>query len=345
MENTTRETIDVIRQFLLGLAFFAVTPARAADAVQPLDIKPGLWEITLTVRTSGPPPLPPELLAELSPEERTRIDTKAKERAAAGPRTTVKRSCLDDKERQQPFILTFGGEDQGCRQTIVNASRNRQEVRVECGRGLSKGGGTYRIEAIDPENVKVSSDWSATDGSRAMKTSSTATLKWLGEICEVEFATSAPMPAKPNLPDTTIHTPAPAIAPARVPAPVSSPPAQSSAKPAAKPASADAGYYYRLGREQAGRNDFEEALQSLNRAIELDARQAIAYNARGYVYLRQKNFAGALADFSEAIRLRPDYTNAYQNRAIARHRLGDEQGTAEDNRKAAELASRPNGSR
>ena len=195
----------MITKFLLGLAFFAVTPAWAADAMQPLDIKPGLWEITLTVRTSGPPPLPPELLAGLSPEERARIETKAKERAAAGPRTTVKRSCLDDQERQQPFILTFGGEDQGCRQTIVNASRNRQEVRVECGRGLSKGGGTYRIEAIDPENVKVSSDWSATDGSRAMKTSSTATLKWLGEICEVEFASSAPTPAKPNLPETTIH--------------------------------------------------------------------------------------------------------------------------------------------
>lgn len=333
----------MITKFLLGLAFFAVTPAWAADAMQPLDIKPGLWEITLTVRTSGPPPLPPELLAGLSPEERARIETKAKERAAAGPRTTVKRSCLDDQERQQPFILTFGGEDQGCRQTIVNASPNRQEVRVECGRGLSKGGGTYRIEAIDPENVKVSSDWSATDGSRAMKTSSTATLKWLGEICEVEFASSAPTPAKPNLPETTIH----AVAPARVPAPapVSSPPAQTSAKPAAKPASADAGYYYRLGKELAGRNDFEEALKSLNRAIKLDARQAIAYNARGYVYLRQKNFAGALADFSEAIRLRPDYINAYQNRATARRRLGDEPGAAEDNRKAAELASRPNGSR
>jgi Flp pilus assembly protein TadD len=50
------------------------------------------------------------------------------------------------------------------------------------------------------------------------------------------------------------------------------------------------------------------------------------------------SFANAIVEFSSAIRLRPNYTNAYQNRAIARRHLGDEEGAAEDDRRAAELA-------
>jgi len=34
----------------------------------------------------------------------------AKERAAEAPRTTVVRSCLDEKELHHPLMLTFGGD-------------------------------------------------------------------------------------------------------------------------------------------------------------------------------------------------------------------------------------------
>jgi hypothetical protein len=295
----------------------ASAPAWAAGASEPLDIKPGIWEITLTVRTTGRPPMPPEAVAKLTPEERARIDAKAREKAAAGPRTTVKRSCLDEKELRQPLTLTFGGAGPGCRQTVTSASRTRQEIRVDCGKGAPHGGGTVRIEATDPENAKVSSNWSATDGARTMKMSSTAILKWLGADCELSL---------PAAPQATSPPAIPRAAP---------PPA-----PAAIPATADAGHYYKLGKAQAGRNDLRGALRSLNRAIELDPRRATSYNARGYVYLRLRNFANAIVEFSNAIRLRPDYANAYRNRAIARRHSGDEKGAAADSRTAAELEKR-----
>jgi Flp pilus assembly protein TadD len=78
-------------------------------------------------------------------------------------------------------------------------------------------------------------------------------------------------------------------------------------------------------------------LRSLSEAIELNPQNATFYNARGYVYLRLQNFANAISEFSHAIRLRPQYPNAYRNRAIARQRLDDEEGAAADNRRAAEL--------
>ena len=309
----------MIGKCLLGIACFAVAPAWAADAFEPLAIKPGLWEIVLTVQTSGLPPMPPEVLAKLTPEERARIETKAKQQAAAGPRTTVKRSCLSEKELHQPLTLTFGGDGQGCQQTVTNASRTGQEIRVGCGKDATHGGGTVRIEAADPEHVKVSSRWSATDGAHTMKMSSTAALRWLGEVCELD------RPAEPNA------TPPPAAAAPQA----TTPPAA-----AAKPATADAAYYYKLGKEQTAKNDLWAALRSLNQAIQLDPQSATSYNARGYVYLRLQSFANAIVEFSSAIRLRPDYANAYQNRAIARQHLGDEEGAAEDNRKAAALDKR-----
>lgn len=294
----------------------ALSPAAIAGAptvAEPLHIKPGLWEIKLTVRSSGQPPMPPDVLAKLTAQERARIEAKAREREAAGPRVTVKRRCLDERELEQPLALTFGGERQGCRQTVVSASHNAQEIRVDCG----KGGGTVRIEALDPENAKVVSDWSATDGTRTLKMSSTAELKWLGAACDPN-PPAAPVPeaAVPKAPTPKLAVP---------PAP-------------AVPAREDAGSYYQLAKEQTGRNDFLGAIKSLNRAIDLDPRNAAAHNARGYAYLRLRKFANAAVDFSAAIRLRPDYANAYQNRAIAERRLGDEKAAAADARKAAELA-------
>ena len=310
-----RRTNAILKPLLAvaGLAATpAFTPAWAAGAAPALDLQPGLWEIRLTVRTSGRPPMPPEVLAKLTPQERARIEAKAKERAAEGPQTTVKKSCLHESDLLQPLMLTFGGEGQGCRQTVVEASPTRQQIKVQCGKGAPMGGGTIQIEAVDPKNAKVTSQWFATDGSRSLKMSSTATLKWLGAICELE------MPAAPRGPGTVAAAPVPA----------------KSAAPQ------DAAFYDKLGREQTARNDLQAALQSLTRAIELDSRRPTSYNARGFVYLRLKNYANAITDFSEAIRLRPDYANAYHNRAIARRLSGDAPAAAGDQQKATELTDR-----
>ena len=302
------ERDDVIGKYLLGMACCITARAGTVVADEPLDIRPGLWEITLTLHAIDVPPIPPAVLGKLTPDERARIETKAKELAADGPRASVKRSCLDQTDLQGSFMLAFGGGSQGCQPAVTNASRTGQEIRVDCGKDSGRGGGTVRVEAPDPEHVKVSSRWSASDGARILNMSSTATLKWLGAACELD---------RPAAPKAVAADPAAPGTP-----------------------SAEASHYYKQGRELTAKNDLWGALRSFNRAIELDPGSAAAYNARGYVYLRMQSFANAMVEFSNAIRLRPDYANAYENRAIVRRRMGDEEGAAQDTRKAAALENR-----
>ena len=49
---------------------------------------------------------------------------------------------------------------------------------------------------------------------------------------------------------------------------------------------------------------------------------------------KERDFDGALENFNRAIKLNPDYANAYNNRANVRHELGDEAGAIEDYTKA-----------
>ncbi len=277
----------------MGIAARALAAAGAAWAAgtfQPLNIRSGLWEITLTVRTRGAPPLTADLLARLTPEQRARMAARA--RAAPQSETTVKRSCLSESELRQPLVMAFP-DTQGCRQTVVTASATRQQIRVVCGDGSA--GGVVTMQATGSENARVVSRWNAAHGPNAVTLDSTATLKWLGPSCDLPAA-PPPVPA---------------------------------------PAAPHAAHYYELGRQQSAHDDYQQAVRSLTRAIELDPRRAEAYNARGYAYLRLRNLAAAIADFSQAIRLRPGYTNAYQNRAIARRRAGDPKGAADDQRRAA----------
>ena len=106
-------------KILLGLAFLCPLTSWTADPVQPLDVKLGLWETTTVNEMSGMPPMPAEVLAKLTPEQRAKMEAAFKARAAQGPRTTTQRTCLTKEELSKPLALG-DDNDKSCARTIIS---------------------------------------------------------------------------------------------------------------------------------------------------------------------------------------------------------------------------------
>ena len=74
---------------------------------------------------------------------------------------------------------------------------------------------------------------------------------------------------------------------------------------------------YNQGLELQGANDNAGAMAAYTRAVALDPDYADAFNNRGYIKMGQGDLAGAVADFGAAIRSRPDKFEGYLNRGTA----------------------------
>ncbi len=59
----------------------------------------------------------------------------------------------------------------------------------------------------------------------------------------------------------------------------------------------------------------EEAMKALNRAIEKFERHALAYERRGHINFKLRNYDDALYDFSKSIDINPNHPDAYWGRA------------------------------
>ncbi len=83
--------------------------------------------------------------------------------------------------------------------------------------------------------------------------------------------------------------------------------------------------------------DFKKKIEIYTKAIELDPKNADAYNNRGYA----KNVFGqhreAIEDFDKAIAVRPNYSMAFCNRGYTKQLLGQHAGAILDFEKAIEL--------
>jgi tetratricopeptide (TPR) repeat protein len=83
--------------------------------------------------------------------------------------------------------------------------------------------------------------------------------------------------------------------------------------------------------------DVDEQLRFYSEAIRLKPDYAAAFNNRGYVRDDKGDVEGALQDFSEAIRFKPDYALAFYNRGLERRAKGDLEGALRDYNEAIRL--------
>ena len=82
----------------------------------------------------------------------------------------------------------------------------------------------------------------------------------------------------------------------------------------------------------------EDALTDYTEAIRINPDYAEAYNSRSNLRGSCSQFHDALTDCNEAIRLKPDYAEAYANRGLAKVGLDRADEARSDFQKALELA-------
>jgi tetratricopeptide (TPR) repeat protein len=75
--------------------------------------------------------------------------------------------------------------------------------------------------------------------------------------------------------------------------------------------------FYNRGLAYLDKDDYDRAIADLSEAIRLKRDYAEAFNNRGIAYIRKGEYDRAIADLNEAIRLKPDHAKAFLNRGGA----------------------------
>ena len=77
------------------------------------------------------------------------------------------------------------------------------------------------------------------------------------------------------------------------------------------------------GKKHYEHGDIERAMRSYSMAIRLNPDYLDAYYNRGVIYEETGNFEQAIEDFTETLRVNPDYADAYYHRGLAYLELGE----------------------
>ena len=83
--------------------------------------------------------------------------------------------------------------------------------------------------------------------------------------------------------------------------------------------------------------DYEGAIADYTKAIELNPNYAEVFFNRGMCKAFLQDFRGAIADCTKAIELNPNYAEAYFNRGVSKNFLGQKDSGCLDFSKAGEL--------
>ncbi|MGA3090760.1 MAG: DUF3617 domain-containing protein [Terriglobales bacterium] len=138
-------------KLLLALIVGLVSTLWAADNIAPLNVKLGLWEVTVTHSMTGmpaAPSLPPDALAKMPPEQRARIEAMM----GGKPSTDVRKECVTREKLEQHSAFSNNRGD--CARTVVSSTGRKTEVKFHCEEKQSTSDGNFLIEAVDSDTVK-----------------------------------------------------------------------------------------------------------------------------------------------------------------------------------------------
>jgi hypothetical protein len=188
------------RVLVLGLAVAgAATAALMVHAAQPaLNIKLGLWETHTEAKLSGDMAamIPEAQLAQMTPEQRARIQAAMQQSMAAMQKPHYAKECMTAEKIAKGFDM---GDDKSgnCKNTITTNTGSQYEAHVVCSGNYGAQAMTVQITADSPTHVLGTVKGDESQGSKGVSYSGTFEGRWLASDCgSVKDRQEEPGPSK-----------------------------------------------------------------------------------------------------------------------------------------------------
>lgn len=155
--------------------------AAAAWAADSLDVRLGLWEMSITTTQRGTPQLSESALKDMKPEQRAKLMAALQKNAAAGPRTFTTKTCVRAEDIKNGTFRIGGDEDDEesqCRYQVSAQTKTLQEATANCASDPPRTS-KLRVQATDREHMSGTIDTVAGTGGANVK----FTGKWLATSC------------------------------------------------------------------------------------------------------------------------------------------------------------------
>jgi hypothetical protein len=141
------------KMILLGALLSSAAILLAANDIQPLNVKTGLWQVTMTSKVSELPT----------------------------PNTSTYKSCVRKEDLDK---YPFTDPEAKCTWTVQNSTGLKMDASGTCTpENEGKINFTMHLEAVDSENVKGTGQLTVNGPAGTMNGNYSGTAKWIGATC------------------------------------------------------------------------------------------------------------------------------------------------------------------
>jgi Protein of unknown function (DUF3617) len=142
-----------MRKMILPGAVLLSATVLLAASLEPLNVKTGLWQVTMTSTINGLPK----------------------------PNTSTYKSCVKKEDLNK---YPFTDPKAKCTWTVLSSTGSKMDASGTCmPEGQGKIDFNMRLEALDSENVKGTGQLTANGPGGTMNGNYSATAKWIGATC------------------------------------------------------------------------------------------------------------------------------------------------------------------